>query len=296
MKKPPEERRTRTPSRLSSSKVHSFSALHFSSKDFDTLSKTAVVVSNNPSFAFTLYSTSNGISSSSEIKSRRLPLPLEFANRAMIFTAVYVPSSTQPFSRRAQCPEVSIAISLPCNSFALLITLAYPRRYRKCFNPSWRRNAVKPSEVVESVTMVEPGLDELKMTLNKAINLFLLSGSYEEHTPLESIDRGRTNPERSASVSNMIPTSALHSSQARIVSSTISFFSGLGTPILSGNVPSGVRWRDPATFAPSSRNRSLKKEPDPLPGLTTILRFESGLAGLGLGSTSLPMACFKVSL
>ena len=39
------------------------------------------------------------------------------------------------------------------------------------------------------------------------------------------------------SVSNITPISSLLSSQARIVSSTILFLSGFGTPKVSGNVP-----------------------------------------------------------
>ena len=158
------------------------------------------------------------------------------------------------------------------------------------------------------------------MTLSNAIKRLRLRGSYFDLFPSASMTRGMTKPARSAlqkvlsseqtravvksnkkqlytySVSNIIPISALYALQTSVVSSTMSFFSGLGTPKVSGKVPSGVRCIDPATFAPSSFRRPSKKQPEPFPGFTMIFIPDRGLDRDEVGPTSRMIACLRDSL
>mmetsp|Transcript_34706 Transcript_34706/g.68297 ORF Transcript_34706/g.68297 Transcript_34706/m.68297 type:complete len:330 (+) Transcript_34706:175-1164(+) len=283
MKNPPSRpTRTRNPSRFSSSTSHPCSwntccmPTSIASRSAAISPNTFAAVAICPSRTGRRSSVTSSHSARSATVSRTLPSPLATCavSRPMILTAVYVPSSIQPFSAMAQCPLVSMAMSAStpssCSSLARFMTFAYPLRNRTCRTPMLARNSARPSLVTLSVTTEQPGLSAASPTASRAMSLFPVRASYPGFPP----GARATNPARSPSVSNIMPRSAPAASQAAKVFFTISGFSGLGMPL--GKYWLGTVPMDPLVSAPISLSFSAKKAALPPPALTTTLIPSSG--------------------
>mmetsp|Transcript_13857 Transcript_13857/g.59307 ORF Transcript_13857/g.59307 Transcript_13857/m.59307 type:complete len:239 (+) Transcript_13857:1501-2217(+) len=165
------------------------------------------------------------------------------------------------------------------------MTFLYPRMYRRCFPPLASMNAASPSEVTESVTMVDPGCSASTIAARSAIRRLRLNA-----TPEPSI-----TALRSTSVSKTTPRSAPLAFVARAALAIASGSSGLGEWF--GNVPSGSRNCEPSTSAPRGSNTSVAKNPpEPFPASTAILNPRSGRGSAApTPSTMSARSCFAYS-